>query len=172
MSSKLFDSVTFEASKLPTISAGTVANAMAPTALALGQADEWQAYLLYKGPCHAVASGSSLFFGQANASKTGSVFVMVPPFATHVQIGLVASGTGNVVFNSTYTVPVSSPYESGDPYGLEGAQINFGPSGDQALATGLSHTGAFIQQSYSFARDTDIRVSAVVFRFFRRSTSI
>ena len=172
MSSKLFDSVTFEAGSLPTITAGTFANTMPPAALGLGQADDWQAYLLYKGPCHAVASGSSLFFGLPNALKAGAVFVMVPPFATHVQIGLVASGAGSVVFNSTYTVEVSTPFETGDTYGLEGAQINWGPGEDQALATGLIHSGAFIQQIYTFARDTEIRVSAVVFRFFRRSTSI
>ena len=41
MSSKVFDSVTFEADKLPTITGGTFANGMPATALGLGQADEW-----------------------------------------------------------------------------------------------------------------------------------
>lgn len=174
MTSKLFDSVTFEPDNLPTIipPGGTIQNNFPAFGLQLGQADEWQAYLLYKGPPHAVVSGSSQFFGASNLSATGNFLVMVPPYATHAQIGCIAAGAGDVDFETTYTVEISNPATTADVDALSGAKINWGPSDDQALALGLSHTGAFQQKSITFSRDADVRVSAVCFRFFRRSTSI
>jgi len=172
MTSKVFDSVTFEADKLPTITGGTFANGMPATALGLGQADEWQAYLLYKGPCHSLIFGQSNFMGTVSGSASGTIRFMLPPYATHVQIGLVASGVGDVTFEGTYTISVSNPAGSGSLTDLEFSNVVWGPTDDQALSAGISHTGAFNVLAFDWTRDADVAVSGCILRFFRRSTTL
>ena len=172
MSDKVFDSVTFEKDTLPTITDATVANGMPAMALPLGQADESQIYLLYKGPCHSVVTGSSQFSGTKGSTATGTVKVIVPAYATHVQIGVIAAGVGTVTVETNYEIEVANPGASGREDDLDGAAVIWGPGDSDALASSLTHNGTSQVETFDWEREAEVFVYGFCFRWFRRSTTL
>ena len=171
MTSRLFDNVTFESDKLPTITSGTVYNYQPAFAYALGQADEWQGYLLYKGPGNTVISGSSRIMDTVTGAGSGAIQILIPPFATHAQVGVLASGEGAMTFGGSYPVEINSPAGSDGVAALSGAAMHWGPGGDNGLT--LNNTsGLFVHGDLIFTREADIRVSAIVFQWYRRASTL
>ena len=171
MTSRLFDNVTFESDKLPTITGGTVYNHQPAFAYALGQADEWQGYLLYKGPGNTVISGSSRIMDTVTGAGSGKIQILVPPFATYAQVGVLASGEGAMTFGASYPVEINSPAGSDGVAALSGAVMHWGPGGDNGLNLGNT-SGHFVNGNLSFTREADIRVSAIVFQWYRRASTL
>lgn len=179
MTARLYESVTFEPDKLPGITSDTtIHNYMVPSAFALGQADDWQGYLLYKGPCNAVISGSSQMGGPAGSAQTSQLNILIPPFATHMQIGLVASGVGNVGFGAGYTYEVAVNNPAGPQGGstgaitaLSNAFVQWGPGGDNGY-TVSNTSGSFVAGTISYSKPADVRIAAFVFVWYRRAADI
>ena len=172
MSSKVFDSVTFEKDTLPTITDPTIFNGMPAAARPLGQADDSQAYLLYKGPCNTVLTGSSQFSGTKGTAQSGTVKAIVPAYATHVQVGVVAAGVGTVTIETNYQIEVSNPGPSGNEDELAGAAVIWGPGDSSGLVSTLTHNGTSQLETFDWEREADVFVYGFCFRWFRRSSTL
>jgi hypothetical protein len=178
MTARLFDSVSFEASKLPTITSGTVFSGFPPVAFSLGQADDWQGYLLYKGPANSIVAGNVIdntFIGSTGASGYGSCQVAIPPFATHVQIGAVASGTGTITITwvgTDYVINIENPATTTDPDDPTTMSVTFGPSDAAGISLGISTGGHFAIGQFSVVKESTVNCAALIFRWYRRSTTL
>tara|TARA_Y100001973_G_scaffold99697_1_gene159308 strand:- start:1262 stop:1792 length:531 start_codon:yes stop_codon:yes gene_type:complete len=176
MTARLFESVTYEAEKCPTITTPTIFNGMPPFAYALGEADDWTGYVMYKGPANTVLSGNVIgrntFMGAETDAASVVVRVVPPEFATHVQIGVLASGNGDVTVTyagSPYVIPVAIPETSGGT-GPIVQSLLFGPNNDNGIAIGSTSGSLFM--GFSFSVPAGVLVSAIVFRWYRRSSTL
>ena len=178
MTARLFDSVSFEASKLPTITTGNVFNGFPPVAFSLGEADDWGGYLLYKGPANTIIAGNTIdgtFLGTTGTNTFNAVQVVIPPFATHVQIGALASGTGTLTLkyiSTNYVINIENPATTTDPDDPAQMSVTFGPGDDAGISLGISHTGHFFVGSLEVTKEATVNVGALVFRWYRRSTTL
>lgn len=173
MSKALFESVTFEPESMPTIAAGSVFNGFPAFAYLLGQADEFQAYLMYKGPCHTVFSGSSRFLGDEGSSQSGTLLVWVPPFATKLTIGAMGSGQGELVFDTTYKIQLSNNGSvSAGADALATSGFFWGPSEADGLTITGTGSGTPVITAITYTKPADLKVASLVFRWSRTSTTI
>ena len=177
MTARLFESVTYEPEECPTITTPTIFNGMPPFAYALGEADDWTGYVLYKGPANTVLSGNvvgaNTFLGPGGEAHTVTFSVVPPEFATHVQIGVLASGDGDVTVTyagSPYVIPVSIPSQGSDPDSYVNQTMIYGPNNDDGISLTGSSSAFF--QPFQFAVPADVLVSAIVFRWYRRSSTL
>lgn len=143
----------------------TVVNGDKAKALWLLLADQKQTDLLHFGPSFCVIGGEQdEQFGQTASLETHTLAVLVPAFCDLLAFDLLAKGTGDVTFGSSYTITVDSDGDSPVWY----------PGSTQSNLYSVTGTlGGVPQfQKIDFEKEAGVDLRCVVVRFLRSQQNI
>jgi hypothetical protein len=151
--------------KLIGTSSPNVVNGDKAKALWLLLADQKQTDLLFWGPSFAVIAGEAgKQFGTEGSAESGVLTLWVPAFCDRLAFDVMAKGSGDVVFQSAYTVAVAVEY--GLPAFVPGSKTN------NLLSVTGGGAGNSFAQKITFTKAAGVDLRCVVVHFLRSAQEI
>ena len=141
-----------------------VVNGDKAKALWLLLADQRQTDLLFWGPSFGVIAGEAgKQFGTEGSAESGVLVIWVPAFCDRLAFDVMAKGSGDIVFQSQYTISVNNPSV---PTYLPGSKTT-----DVVAVTG-GNTGNSFVQKITFTKAAGVDLRCVVVHFLRSAQEI
>lgn len=142
-----------------------VVNGDRASALWLLLSDQKQTDLLFWGPSFCVVAGKEgEQFGATASLVNHFVGIWVPPFCDRISFDILARGTGDVTFGSSYVISVNS--EGLGPVWYPGSQT------DNLISVTGTLAGVPLFQKIDFEKEAGVDVRCVVVRFLRSQQNI